>query len=146
MLGKMSEQSERVATEVAVLEANRDFYRAFSDCDFDAMSRLWAERAPVACMHPGIPVIVGRSRVLASWKRVLENAEEGWKMSCRGARAHVWGDAAFVTCFEASGDGPAHLTATNVFVLEDGHWRMVHHQAGLLSEPIPTSASPDASN
>jgi ketosteroid isomerase-like protein len=141
----MSEQSERVATEVAVLEANRDFYQAFSDGDFDAMSRLWAERAPVACMHPGVPVIVGRARVLASWKGILGDATD-WEMSCRGARAHVLGETAFVTCFEASGDKPAHLAATNVFVLEDGHWRMVHHQAGLLSEPIPTSASPDASN
>ena len=141
----MSEQSERVATEVAVLEANRDFYQAFNDGDYDAMSRLWAERAPVACMHPGVPVIVGRARVLASWKGILGDAED-WGMSCRGARAHVLGDTAFVTCFEASGDQPAHLAATNVFVLEDGHWRLVHHQAGILSEPIPTSASPDASN
>jgi ketosteroid isomerase-like protein len=142
---RMSELTERVANEVAVLEANRDFYQAFSDGDFDAMNRLWAERAPVACMHPGLPAIVGRAAVLGSWKRILEDVE-GWEMSCRGARVHVLGGAAFVTCFEASGDRPAHLAATNVFVLEDGRWRMVHHQAGTLSEPIPTSSSPEAAN
>lgn len=141
----MTEQSEQIATEVAVLEANQDFYRAFSDGDFEAMSRLWAARAPIACMHPGLPAIVGRARVLGSWKRILGDAS-GWDMSCRDARAHVLGDTAFVTCFEASGDGPAHLAATNVFVLEDGEWRMVHHQAGPLSEPVPTSSSPESMN
>jgi ketosteroid isomerase-like protein len=141
----MNEQSERIATEVAVLEANRDFYRAFSDGDFDAMSRLWAERAPVACIHPGLPSLVGRSAVLGSWKQILRPAAE-WELSCRAARAYVIGESAFVTCLEASGDKPAHLAATNVFVLEDGHWRMVHHQAGPLSQPIPANALPDASN
>jgi ketosteroid isomerase-like protein len=140
----MDEQSERVATEVAVLEANHDFYRAFSEGDFDAMSRVWAVRAPVVCMHPGLPPVVGRSAVLDSWKQILPPAAE-WEMSCRAARAHVMGASAFVTCLEASGDKPAHLAATNVFVLEDGHWRLVHHQAGPLSNPVSASAR-DASN
>jgi len=141
----MDEKSERLATEVAVLEANRNFYRVFGAGDFAAMSRLWAERAPIACIHPGLPSLVGRSAVLGSWKRILGPAAR-WEMSCRAARAHVLGDSAFVTCLEASGDEPAHLAATNVFVLEDGHWRMVHHQAGPLSQPVPASSSPEASN
>ena len=141
----MDEVSERALAEVAVLEANRDFYRAFSEGNFDAMSRVWAVRAPVVCMHPGLPPIVGRSSVLDSWKQVLRPAAE-WEMSCRAARAHVRGESAFVTCLEASGDKPAHLAATNVFVLEDGQWRMVHHQAGPLSHPVSTNSSRDASN
>lgn len=145
MVGAMDEVSARVTAEVAVLEANRAFYRAFSDCDFDAMSRLWAERAPIACIHPGLQPLVGRSAVLESWKRILGGAGR-WEMSCRAARVHVIGDAAFVTCFEASGDAPAHLTATNVFVVEEGRWRMVHHQAGPLSQPTTAGQSPDASN
>ena len=32
---------------------------------------------------------------------------------------------------------PAHLAATNIFVLEEGRWRMVHHHAGPLSVPEP---------
>jgi hypothetical protein len=56
------------------------------------------------------------------------------------------GHAAFVTCFEASGDEPAHLTATNIFIVEGGSWRMVHHQAGPLSEPTTEGQSPHASN
>jgi len=141
----MDEISERVAAELTVLAANRDFYRAFSDGDFEAMSKVWAERAPASCLHPGLPALVGRAAVLESWQRILDPAD-GWEMSCRAARAHVIGEAAFVTCLEASGDRPAHLAATNVFVLEDGRWRMVHHQAGPLSEPIAKSPSPETSN
>lgn len=141
----MDEISERVAAEIAVLEANLDFYRAFSEADFDAMKRLWAERVPIACIHPGLQPILGRSAVLDSWKRILGGAAR-WQMSCRAARAHVIGNVAFVTCFEASGDAPAHLVATNVFVVEEGRWRMVHHQAGPLAQPTTASSSPDASN
>jgi ketosteroid isomerase-like protein len=141
----MNEISARVRAEVAVLEANHDFYRAFSESDFEGMSRLWADSAPIACVHPGLPPLVGRTAVLESWKRILGGAGE-WEMSCRSARAHVIGETAFVTCFEASGDAPAHLAATNVFVLEDGRWRMVHHHAGPLSQPVAANRSPDASN
>jgi ketosteroid isomerase-like protein len=141
----MDELSERVAAEAAVLAANRDFYLAFSNGDFDAMSRLWAAQAPSVCMHPGLPPIVGRSAILGSWKQILGPAAE-WELSCRAPRAHVFGNSAFVTCLEASGDKPAHLAATNIFVFEDGQWRMVHHQAGPLSEPIPARSSRNASN
>ncbi|HEX6277709.1 MAG TPA: nuclear transport factor 2 family protein [Polyangiaceae bacterium] len=141
----MDERNERLVAEAGVLEANHAFYRAFSDGDFEAMSRLWAERAPAVCMHPGLPPLIGRSAVLDSWERILEEATD-WEMSSHGVRVHVLGNAAFVTCFEASGDKPAMLVATNVFVLEDGDWRMVHHQAGPLSEPVVASSSPKASN
>lgn len=132
----------RLEAEVAVLEANRRFYRAFSEGDYDSMSQLWAERAPTACVHPGMSAIVGRSAILGSWKQILRQAA-GWTMSCRAARVHLLGDVAFVTCLEASGEQPAHLIATNVFVLEDQHWRMVHHQAGPLSSPVSATESRD---
>jgi len=142
---EQNEQNERVAAEVAVLDANHDFYRAFGEADFEAMSRVWAARATTVCLHPGLPPIVGRSAILASWKEILEPPEK-WEMMCRAPRAHVMGNSAFVTCLEASGNKPAHLVATNIFVLEDGHWRMVHHHAATLSELVPASSSPDASN
>src|SRR3546814_17800766 len=51
----------------------------------------------------------------------------------RGARAHRCGEAAFVTCYEVIGD--SLLAATNIFVLEDGGWKLVHHQAGPCNLP-----------
>ena len=141
----MDDRSERALAEASVLEANRDFYRAFSDGDFEGMRRLWAEHAPIACIHPGLPAIVGRVAVLASWQQILESAGE-WNMTCHQPRVHFMGESAFVTCLEGGGQTHAHLVATNVFVLENGKWRMTHHHAGPLSEPIPTGSPASASN
>jgi ketosteroid isomerase-like protein len=131
---------DRALAEAAVLEANQEFYRAFSRGDFAAMSELWARVAKVACLHPGARVLSGRNAVLASFREILA-AAPAWKMVGRDAAAHVFGGTAFVTCLEANGEQPAHLAATNVFVLEEGRWRMVHHHAGPLSVPEPRRAS-----
>ena len=37
----------------AVLNANRAFYRAFNDRDFDAMDTIWAPTGSMICVHPG---------------------------------------------------------------------------------------------
>jgi len=111
----------------AVLTANQTFYRAFSDGDMDAMDALWSSQAPVACTHPGWAVLTGRHTVMDGWRTILDSPGRP-NITCRGAEVHGLGDAAYVTCYEDIGSGT--LAATNVFVLEDGAWRMVHHQAG----------------
>jgi ketosteroid isomerase-like protein len=136
----MFKGSERLAAEAAVLEANQAFYTAFTRGDFQAMSQLWAEHAPSACLHPGMNVIAGRGAVLDTWRQILQQVA-GVEMACRAPRVHVLGEVALVTCLEANGKHPAHLVATNVFVLEGGRWRMVHHHAGPLSQSVPEAAA-----
>jgi ketosteroid isomerase-like protein len=123
------------ATKAAVREANAAFYRAFSAGDVAAMRELWAERAPIACLHPMAQVLVGRDAVLESWAKLLRQAPR-FELRCEQPVVLLFGEVAFVTCYEGAGNEPAHLAATNVFVLEDRRWRMVHHQAGPLSSPI----------
>lgn len=124
-----------LSARAAVMEANASFYRAFSRADFDSMSALWAERAPVACVHPGLPALIGREAVLQSWRDILREGHP-FEMRCNHVQVQLLGDAALVLCCEGNGTFPAHLAATNAFTLEDGHWRMVHHHAGPLSRPI----------
>jgi hypothetical protein len=138
--GAMSESS-RKAVEAEILRANAAFYRAFSRGDYPAMAELWARQAPVACIHPGSPVLTGRQAVLESWREILGNPPP-FEMRCESPTVHRLGEAAVVTCYEANGKHPAHLAATNVFVLEEGSWRMVHHQAGPLSRPRPSQSPP----
>jgi ketosteroid isomerase-like protein len=114
-------------TELEVLDANDAFYRAFAARDADAMAALWAQDHPVACVHPGSDVLVGRDAVLASWRAVLGPGGAP-DITCSSAEAHVLGDVAFVTCHEVLRQG-AWLAATNVFARERGAWRVVHHQA-----------------
>ena len=118
----------------AVLFANEAFYRAFADRNEAVMEELWSASAQVACLHPGWGPLMGREEVLSSWIEIIRNPDSP-AILCHDARAHVYGDTAYVICFEEIDAN--YLVATNVFVREGRVWKMVHHQAG------PTSASPD---
>ena len=119
----------------AVLRANAEFYRAFSVGDYTAMNSLWSARAPVVCIHPGAGALFGRDAVLDSWRQILHEPPP-FEMRCEEPEVQLLGGVAFVTCYEGNGDLPAHLIATNVFVLEDEAWRLVHHHAGPLARPV----------
>lgn len=110
----------------AVLSANLEFYHAFTTRDASAMERIWAREAPVVCVHPGWTPLAGRTAVLKSWRDILANPESPHVM-CHDDRAIIYGDMAVVLCEEEL--ETSHLVATNIFVREDGAWRMVHHQA-----------------
>lgn len=113
--------------ESEVLAANRAFYDAFARRDLAAMDALWSRRMPVACIHPGWSPLRGRDQVMASWRAILGGGGAP-AIRCSGATAHLVGDgAAYVVCVESVPG--ARLVATNLFVREDGHWRLVHHQA-----------------
>jgi len=116
----------RLSDSDAVLSANLEFYRAFTSRDAAAMDRIWARHAPVVCVHPGWTPVAGRAEVLQSWRNILANPEAPHVM-CHDDQAFLYGEVATVLCEEELDTG--HLVATNMFVREDGVWRMVHHQA-----------------
>lgn len=122
--------------KLAVLAVNARFYRAFNEGDLIAMERIWAANAPVACLHPGEALLCGRSAVFHRWQEILAY-RPGFTLRCDSPTAQLVGTAAIVYCYEGSNEHPAHLAATNVFVREGSDWRMVHHQAGPLADPIP---------
>ncbi|MFO0995817.1 MAG: nuclear transport factor 2 family protein [Alphaproteobacteria bacterium] len=123
-----------MSEDQALLAANEAFYEAFSSRNLEAMKAIWARHAPTACIHPGWGPLLERGKIIDSWAEILGGPNSP-RITCHGARAFRLGDAAFVICFE-SVQG-TFLIATNVFVKEDGEWRMVHHQAG------PTNETPD---
>ncbi len=110
----------------AVLSANLEFYRAFTSRDTTAMEALWARSAPVVCVHPGWTPVTGRAAVLQSWRDIMANPEAP-HVACHDDRAFLYGNVAIVLCEEELDTG--HLVATNMFVREDGAWRLAHHQA-----------------
>jgi len=116
--------------EAEVLAVNAAFYGAFARRDLAAMDDLWARHAGVACVHPGWDAVRGRAEVLASFRAILTSPSAPAIFVTR-PRATVLGDAAFVVCAE-SVDGN-ELVATNLFVREDGAWRLVMHQAGPIA-------------
>lgn len=115
----------------AVLAMNLTFYSAFGRGDYAGMDAVWARHAAVVCLHPGWAAIDGREAVMESWRHVLGDPD--FRIMCHDERVHLYGDIAIVLCEEELSGGL--LAATNVFIREDGEWRMIHHQASAI---IPT--------
>jgi ketosteroid isomerase-like protein len=111
----------------AVLAANQAFYDAFNARDMAAMEAIWSREAAVSCIHPGWPPLVDREPVLDSWRSILANPHAP-QIMCEQPSVVLWGEFALVLCLERLGG--ALLAASNLYRLEAGAWRLLHHQAG----------------
>ncbi len=116
----------------AVLFANEAFYTAFATRDLDAMESVWANRSNVCCIHPGWSALSGRDQVMSSWRAILSSSESP-EITFAHPRVSVYEGLATVVCYEVLNDG--FLVATNLFVKENGSWKIVHHQAGPTDGP-----------
>ena len=114
-------------SEAAALAANEAFYDAFNQKDASLMDALWADTPDVTCIHPGWNLLQGREAVLESWRNILDNPGQP-RIVTGGATASVHGPLAVVVCRELVAGSP--LVATNVFVLEDEAWKLLHHHSG----------------
>ena len=123
-----------------LMEANAAFYRAFADGDLEAMTALWSTHTPIACVHPGWPALHGRELVMESWQIILRKPPP---VSFTDAEPVLWGDVGMILCRESI-DGST-LVASNLFVLEDDAWRMIHHHAAPLASPTRDSETKPAS-
>lgn len=135
LLPPVPKAAELSQAQEEVISANEAFYVAFRNLDMKAMETIWARNDKIAVIHPGWPSIAGREQVMSSWRLILEG-DSPPKIRSVDPKAYVHGDTAFVVCYEDVGGG--YLIATNIFVRQDGAWRMVHHQAG----PSPIRGSP----
>jgi hypothetical protein len=111
----------------SVLAANEAFYSALLTCDFELMEELWATDAPVNCIHPGWHNLVGREAVMESWRAILINNAPP-NMTVHEPGVTIYDDLAVVICSEVFPE--MTLVATNIFIREDGDWKMILHQAG----------------
>ena len=119
--------------------ANAALYNAFESGDVDLMEAVWDVEEPDAlvCVHPGWPMLRGRTAVLRSWSAVMANTDY-IQFVLTDVQIAVAGDAAVVTCTEnvltsADVSDGAHAVATNVFVRRRDGWRLVvHHGSPVL--------------
>jgi len=114
----------------AVLAANEEFYRAFRERDMGALEDLWASRSPVACIHPGWDIMTDREEVLNSWRRIL-SSQDNVRIECRNTIPYLLNDIAIVLAHELLSGHT--LTVTNMFRLEEGEWRMIHHHSSPMA-------------
>ncbi len=122
--------------ELAVEDANEQFYRALENCDLEAMEAIWLHEDWVKCVHPGWDLIVGWEQIRDSWRRIFENTS-GMRVSATDVAIKIEGDFAWVSCTEnlalfldqSSAPVSATTTATNLFYRVGERWLMVHHHA-----------------
>jgi ketosteroid isomerase-like protein len=120
--------------------ANRAFYAALEQRDLDAMGDVWEHSDRVVVTHPGWPMLRGWAKVAGSWDAIFRNT--GYiQFVLTDEEVTVAGDTAWVTLDEnilQSGAADSEIgdelsgsraTTINVFVREDGAWRMVVHHA-----------------
>ena len=128
----------------AILAANAAYYHAFGHGDFSAMSRIWADD-DVSCIHPGWPVLIGRTSILESYSNIFGNPNREW-IEHREDTAMIFQNEGRVVCIEIVGTAneAIALAATNWFRRIDGVWRMIHHQASPIAM-AGAEATPDQS-
>ena len=119
-----------------ILEVNRAFYDAFAAGDFLTVKQTWSSSDQISVIHPGSVALHGYKAVMASWELIFENSGSH-EIKCINEKVYLMGESAYVVCNEVFPEG--QLLATNIFVIENGLWRMVHHQAG----PAPDSSQAD---
>jgi ketosteroid isomerase-like protein len=139
--------SGAVADIEAVAAANTALYDALEHGDLDAIAEQWLDD-DVSVVHPGWPVISGRSEVIRSYALIMANTEY-IQFFLTDVEVSVLGDTALVTCTEnilsggpAEPDGSAGplvgglVVATNVFRrTEGGAWKIwSHHGSPVLIE------------
>lgn len=120
-----------MATEFALICANKGFYEAFRKGDASKMRKLLSGDENMCVIHPGQNPIIGRDRVLHSWARVLNSPPA---IQCTDVQVQqIVGDVAWVTCTESVDDrDDVRLAATNIFKRDpyDLNWKLVFRQAG----------------
>lgn len=119
-----------------VLTANAAFYAAFRSADFPAMEALWSSRDRVSIHHPGQQAIEGRDAVMRSWREILLDGTPPMIYPVDPI-AIICGSVALVVC-EEDIEG-RRLIATNVFLREDGAWRLAQHQSTGLAQDAKRS-------
>jgi uncharacterized protein (TIGR02246 family) len=123
-----------------VERANTALYEALESADVDRMAAVWDDVDPDAlvCVHPGWPMLRGRSHVLRSFSAIMASTPY-IQFFLTDVDVRVAGDTAVVTCTEnilteVSVEGSnGQVVATNVFRRRPDGWRLqVHHGSPVL--------------
>lgn len=108
------------------IAANAAFYDAFRRGDRDAVYALLAQHEGQAVLHPGWAPLRGRAAVHQSWLDVAANPPPVELLDPVGA--WIGPGIVLITCVEVV--GATVLAASNLWIREDGRWRLLLHHAG----------------
>lgn len=104
------------------------------------MDVVWSHSDIAGCVHPGWHRLDGWDEIRRSFENIFASSRP-WTVACEDVRVAAHGDTAWVSCVEVirpfgseRAAAAARMQSTNIFVREEGEWKLFHHHA---------SASPD---
>lgn len=134
---------DKTKTEQGLREANDKLYAGLNAMfigNLEPLNNLWSHSENITDMGP----FGGR---LTGWKAVHEEFEKeaamkfGGKIVCKDLHIYAGTDMGYTVCVEEgenmSTDGkPVKVShrATNIFQLQNGEWKLVHHQTDISSQ------------
>lgn len=119
-------------TTDSLIEANTRFYRAFELFDIEEMNELWDKELAVTCIHPGWPLIQGRSEILQSWINIFNNTMV-MQFTITESSITIEGEWGWIVCTESLRSvvngkvNEGRVEATNIFRRVKNQWYLVHH-------------------
>ncbi len=126
--------------EEGLRAANARFYAALNAMftgDLAPMGAIWSHQSDVTNLGPFGDRLVGWDAVGAEFKKEA-GMKLGGRVVCKDPIVHAGKDLGYIVCLEQgesmSADGKpvvVSFRATNIFRLEDGQWKLVHHHTDL---------------
>ena len=119
-------------TTDSLIKANTRFYRAFELFDIEEMNELWDKELAVTCIHPGWPLIQGRSEILQSWINIFNNTMV-MQFTIIESSITIEGEWGWIVCTESLRSvvngkvNEGRVEATNIFRRVENQWYLVHH-------------------
>ena len=124
----------------AVIQANRNFYRAFESLEIENMEKVWLKDRQIVCIHPGWRKLSGWGPVMESWERIFAGVFE-MKFDIGDVDVIMTGDLAVLVVEENltqrnyDGAMKTQVLTTNVFERVGNQWFMVMHHGSPVMEP-----------
>ncbi len=135
--------SQLLAAEQGILEANEGLYDGLNGMlagDMQLLNALWSHSESTTYMGPFGGSITGWTAISEEFNKVAA-MKLGGKIT--GSDVHVFPgtNIGYTTCVEVgeniSPDGaPLSVShrATNIFQLQDGQWRLIHHHTDIATQ------------
>ena len=138
-----------------LLQANAQFYSAFSSLDLESMKSVWLKDSRCICQFPGAKRVVGYEKIIKSWKFAVTHMDSAtrrnWMEPTEIQVEFQTADKATVFCQEnvysiscSIVEGELRpesqlltkLSSTNAFKREKGKWYLWYHQASEVNDDV----------
>lgn len=135
--------AKKLQIENEIIKANEKLYAGLNEMftgNLETLNNLWSHTENITDMGPFGGRLTGWNEVKAEFEKEAA-MKFGGKIVCKDLHVFAGTDMGYTVCIEEgenmSEDGkPVKVThrATNIFHLENGEWKLVHHQTDLAPQ------------